>query len=152
MEQADTGLSGIVVKALAVADTALFAGTDGASVWRLSLHSGTTAIKPHVNKLNQPCAFDVRNGFVHYTLTNKTSVNIKLLSIDGRYIGTLVKSEQAAGSYSLPIKSASLAKGCYILSFEAGGNTNKTNLLNAIIYSLAKDRIRGRGWAPHVQR
>ncbi len=75
----------------------------------ISLSSGA-------NNLN----FSLRNGFVRYTLVGKASVSIRLLDLNGRHISTIVNQAQAPGSYAVPIATVSPARGCYILSFEAG--------------------------------
>jgi photosystem II stability/assembly factor-like uncharacterized protein len=118
--QLSTGLSGIQVNALAVADTALYAGTNGSSVWRMSFSSGTTAVRPLVNKLTGISAFNVRNGSIRYTLPKVEHVSLQVYSVKGQLLSQFVNRQQAAGSYALSLQKGLFAAGSYLVVFCAG--------------------------------
>jgi hypothetical protein len=67
---------------------------------------------------------------INYALPAPSPVSIRIYSIQGKLIKTLVESRQAAGHYQIPSNLSALSKGFYILSFHAGSCVIRNKLVN----------------------
>ncbi|MBN1129462.1 MAG: T9SS type A sorting domain-containing protein, partial [Chitinispirillaceae bacterium] len=69
-------------------------------------------------------------SIIKYALPAPSLVSIRIYSIQGKLIKTLVESRQAAGYYRIPSNLSALSKGFYILSFHAGSCVIRKKLVN----------------------
>jgi hypothetical protein len=91
--------------------------------------TSTAVILPKSYSLN---LFGMSNArsIIKYALPKPSHVSIRLYSIQGKRIASLVDSYQAAGYYQIPVNLAVLSKGFYIISFTAGNHVIRKKLIN----------------------
>jgi hypothetical protein len=131
------GLTMLNVRAFAVGGTNLFAGIDDDGVWRRPLSEITSVETP---PMELPALFSIKQNYpnpfnpattIEYTLPAESDVIVKLYSVLGQEVTTLVSETQKRGSHRVRWDGTSsngttVATGVYFLQFEAvsknGGN------------------------------
>jgi hypothetical protein len=66
---------------------------------------------------------------IRYTLGDASHTTLKIYSIDGRDVATLVDREQPAGQYAVQFKAAQLPSGMYLYRLEAQGQVATRKLM-----------------------
>jgi Secretion system C-terminal sorting domain len=59
---------------------------------------------------------------IRYALERRTFVTIRIFTILGQEVATLVQSEQGPGSYAVEWEAAKAPSGVYVYRFQAGGS------------------------------
>jgi hypothetical protein len=123
-----TGLPATWVRALTVLGDNLFAATWGYGVWRLPL-SETFVQKPHNTsitqfdfKLNSPNRIN-QNVAISFSLLRSEQVTVKIYSLSGLEIATLVNKNLSTGSYRFLWETRNMVAGCYMVKMQAGANS-----------------------------
>ena len=127
-KQLGTGLPGMSVNALVVSDTCLFAGTQGAGVWRLHLLPGVTAahIPVRQNVCSSPRLHMVSNAnsagpiTLAYSIPSACHVRLSIAMISGRSVAVPENGLQLPGEHSVVFDGAHLQSGFYVCRFQAG--------------------------------
>ncbi|HET9135028.1 MAG TPA: T9SS type A sorting domain-containing protein [Candidatus Kapabacteria bacterium] len=58
---------------------------------------------------------------INFSLDHSAPVSVKLLSVDGKEVATILNATVAEGDHSIPFNASSLATGTYIVVLEAEG-------------------------------
>ena len=103
--QMNDGLGELTINRLGInPGVYLFAGTDGASMWRWSLQVGIeeTQQEPAARLVlfAHPNPAKI-NTTIHYVLPGETSVDLAIFDIQGRLVRELVQGEQNAGTHAV---------------------------------------------------
>jgi hypothetical protein len=117
------------VYSLAVSGTILFAGTNGAGVFRRPLSEMITSARaasgelPGVFRLEQnyPNPFNP-STVISYQLPAVSHVTLKAYDILGREVATLVNERQYAGAHVVHFDGSTLASGVYFYRITINGN------------------------------
>ena len=64
----------------------------------------------------------VKAGVVHYALPEAAPVSLRLLTVQGKVVATLVASRQPAGNHEAKLPLENIAPGHYLLDLRAGAN------------------------------
>jgi hypothetical protein len=126
------------VLALAVCGSNLFAGTEGAGVWKRPL-SEMLAVKE--NKTETPSMFSLSQNYpnpfnptttISFSLPSQSYVSLKVFDLLGREVSTIVSEELRPGNYIRQWNAAKIASGVYLYRFAAGSHieTKKLMLIN----------------------
>jgi hypothetical protein len=121
-----TGLNNMSIYSLAVNETFIFAGGDIGGVWKRPL-SELVYVAKEENKVpknyslsqNYPNPFNPSTN-IKYSIPKSSLVSIKVYSILGNEIKTLVNEEKPAGNYDLTWNASSLPSGVYFYRIYAG--------------------------------
>ncbi len=70
-----------------------------------------------------------KNTRLSYNLAKTTDVQLVLYDLTGQKVATLINSNQAAGSYSIPVEDAGLKNGIYVCRLTAGGMSKTLRLV-----------------------
>jgi endoglucanase len=94
-----------------------------------ALLAGATSANFVASTINEPTkertvSYDLqeRAGIVNYSLPATSFVSLRLYTMQGRVVSTLVKSVQSAGKYAVKLPAKSISLGNYILELKAGNN------------------------------
>ena len=94
-----------------------------------ALLAGATSATFTVSTINEPTkertvSYDLqeRAGIVNYSLPATSFVSLRLYTMQGRVVSTLVKSVQSAGKYEVKLPARSISLGNYILELKAGND------------------------------
>ena len=125
------------ILSLAVVDSNIFAGTWGAGVWRRPLSEVTSGINSKGQILSQKStgfkltasAQSKRNIAIIFSLAQAQPVSLKVYSLSGREISTLVNSSLGAGEHSLLWDTKGMAAGCYVAKMKVGSSVIVKNIL-----------------------
>ena len=79
------------------------------------------------NIQNQGIVF--KNGLTHYCLKQKSNVLLKLYSIQGQFVYTIVDSWQSPQDYTIKLP-LFVSQQKYILTFQTNGNRIKNLIIN----------------------
>lgn len=122
---------------ITVANNHLYIADPGGSlfVYEHDLSTGVESNSPSV-----PHAYSISQNYpnpfnpttrISYSLAERHSVTLKVFSIDGREVMTLVDESQAAGGYVVSLDAGTLASGVYFYQLIAGQfkQTRKMTLL-----------------------
>jgi photosystem II stability/assembly factor-like uncharacterized protein len=129
------GLGNLSLYVLRVVGGNLFAGSFDGEVWWRSLatlvgvHEGETG-PPMVSALFQnypnPCNLSTT---IHYALPRTSMVHLKVYSVTGELVTTLVHEEQRAGSHEVRFDAGNLASGTYFYQLLSGEFAETKRLL-----------------------
>jgi photosystem II stability/assembly factor-like uncharacterized protein len=127
-----TSLLDSYISSLAVNGDYLFAVTsDKPGVWRrpLSEMIGATNLKPQsviasreYFKIHSPSHINP-NISIEFSLPHSDKVSLKIYSLSGHEIASLVNKNLNAGTHSISWNTRNLAAGCYTVRMQAGANT-----------------------------
>jgi endoglucanase len=94
-----------------------------------ALLAGATSANFVASTINEPTkertvSYDLqeRAGIVNYSLPATSFVSLRLYTMQGRVVSTLVKSVQSAGKYEVKLPAKSISLGNYILELKAGND------------------------------
>jgi len=121
---------------LAVHDTYLFAGTDGSGAWQRPLSEMITSVEKISTKMpihfrlsqNHPNPFNPTTT-IALTLPSKSYVTLKVFTVLGKEVATLVDGAKKAGSYQVRWNANRFASGIYIYRIKAGNQTISKRML-----------------------
>jgi len=77
---------------------------------------------------NYPNPFNPETN-ISYTLANAANVSLKIFTVTGEEVATLVDRSQEAGSFSVSFNAASLPSGVYFYRLDAGNFTSTRKML-----------------------
>ena len=133
----NTGLTNGYSLSLATFGDYLFTGTWGAGVWRRPLSEISGVINPNskdrrINQISLKIDSSRRsnsNISIDITLNHSDRVTVKIYSLSGREIATLVNSSLGAGEHSLLWDTKGMAAGCYVAKMKVGSSVIVKNIL-----------------------
>jgi hypothetical protein len=133
----DTGLAGKGIYSLAVSDSNVFAGTYGGGVWRRPLSEFTPSTNDKQQILSQQSTvFNLTASTksnhavaISFSIAKSQSVTLKIYSLSGREIATLVNKIFGAGEHSLLWDTKGVAAGCYGAKMKVGSSVIVKNIL-----------------------
>ena len=131
----NTGLKPFI-NTLAISGAFLFAGTDGAGVWRRPLSEMITAVKDNENQIpaqfrldqNYPNPFNPSTT-INYSLPKTGHVTLKVYDVLGKEVATLVNEEESSGNYHIQFNANKLASGVYFYRLSAGNSVTTKKLV-----------------------
>jgi hypothetical protein len=123
--QINEGMGNREILSLAMGPNYIYAGTNGASVWRLPL-SQITGIEDRSNEIpsqfilsqNYPNPFNP-STVISYQLAVGSHVTLKVYDVLGKEVATLVNEEKPAGNYKIKFNAGSLSSGIYFYTLKA---------------------------------
>ncbi len=135
----NSGLTNLDIKAFAVGDSDLYAATMGAGVWRRPLSEMVTDVAPSSARVipqsfslaqNHPNPFNPSTT-IKFSLPRTTSVVLKVYSILGQEVATLVNGKVTAGFHEVTWNAGNAPSGVYLYRLVAGdwSETRKMILL-----------------------
>ena len=65
---------------------------------------------------------------IHYVLSGKSAVQLRVFSLDGQEVARLVDAEQNKGAYSMQFRADGLASGIYVYRLQVSGADNQTGI------------------------
>ncbi len=134
-KELNNGLPNLDITALTVAGNSLLAGTYGNGVWRHSLteltsESQAPEIQPkdfHLEQ-NYPNPFSSATT-IRFTIPHAGYVNVKIYSILGNEVATLISNEMPAGTHETNFSAATLPSGVYLCRLQADSFTDTRTLV-----------------------
>ena len=129
--------TGIHVFSLAVRGSYLFAGSNGAGVWRRPLSEMITSAeqttsgdvpKGFVLEQNYPNPFNPTTKIQFSIITSQFTV-LKVFDLLGREVATLVNEELKPGSYERTFDASNLSSGVYVYRLQAGTSVSTRKLM-----------------------
>jgi hypothetical protein len=90
-------------------------------------------ISTHNSKIKTPLSNVVltsSNSTVQYSLPKACNVSFRLFNVQGKLIRTFIDEEQSSGYYQIPLHTADLSRGCYLMDFTAGSFAVKRKMSN----------------------
>jgi hypothetical protein len=131
----NAGLMNTNVKALAVSDTNLFAGTYYGGIWRRPLSEMITDVESEQQlptnfalEQNFPNPFNPVTNF-QFSIVNRQLTILKVYDLLGREIATLVNEEKQPGTHTVQWDASNVASGVYLYQLKAGAYTETRKLL-----------------------
>jgi ligand-binding sensor domain-containing protein len=124
----NTGLPFPYIDNLAVDDANLYCGSNGMGVWfrPLSEMVTTSVSEPSCDlptmfglQQNYPNPFNAGTT-IRFDLPHASKVSLKVYSVLGQEVTTLVEEEKSAGTYNVQFSAASLSSGMYVYRLQAG--------------------------------
>jgi hypothetical protein len=97
------------------------------AIW--SFISGTSVLSSH-DAAAAACDFSMKQGAISYSLPKAEQVEISICDMLGR-TAMSISNRQAAGSYSVDLRSSALASGEYVVRFKAGAFEKQNTLMLA---------------------
>jgi endoglucanase len=82
----------------------------------------TSILDEAVPEKNASSGLQERAGVVHYTLAGSAPVTLRLYSVQGRLVSTLVNARQHAGAWAVKVP-AGISGGHYLLELKAGNSS-----------------------------
>lgn len=117
------GLVEMDIQAAGVSNQYLFIGTDG-GVWRRPMSQVYTSVR--MPGRNTPMHFRINeNGVFSFSLPVGTFVSLKVFSLQGKLLHTLIHEDLAAGDHT---RQTDLPNGIYLFSLQSGGGTETRKL------------------------
>jgi hypothetical protein len=125
------------VYSLAVSGAYLFAGTNNATVWRRPLSEMVSSVEVATNgslpdrfvlEQNYPNPFNPSTT-IEFSLSHPGLVSLKVLSLLGEEITTLVSQELPAGSYRSRWDARGVSSGVYFYRLVAGSFVETKKML-----------------------
>jgi hypothetical protein len=65
---------------------------------------------------------------IHYVLSERSAVQLRVFSLDGQEVARLVDAEQNKGAYSMQFRADGLASGIYIYRLQVSGVIDRTGV------------------------
>lgn len=124
------------IYSLAVNDSNIFAGTADGGIWRrpLSEMIGVTSNEQRVvaqqsrvlNLIVSNQSF--HNVAINFSLAQSQMVTLRIFTLSGREIATLINKHLGAGEHSLSWDTKNMAAGCYAVKMQVGSNVVVKNI------------------------
>jgi hypothetical protein len=121
----NSGLVNMDIQCIIVTDSSIFAGTNGAGVWKRPLSEITSARNILTQRHN---AFNIRvtaraGGFVavEFSLPKAGKAAIAVFDLAGRKIATIAEREFGQGLQKVSWDGGGLGKGVYVVKVRSGG-------------------------------
>jgi len=120
---------------VSVNDGYLFAGTSTAEIWRIHI-SDLTGVSNEKN--NMPLNYSLKQNYpnpfnpsttISYALPFRSMVTVKVYSIIGAEIASLVNGEQEGGVHNISFNASGLPSGVYFYSLKAGSYSETKKLM-----------------------
>jgi hypothetical protein len=133
---ANTGLANTDVRSIAISGHDIVVGTGGGGVWKRSLTDIITSIQIPTSNLpshfsldqNYPNPFNPTTA-ITYRTGNAGKVSLKVFSVIGTEVATLVDETQDAGEHKVGFHATNFPSGVYFYVLRAGGATETRRMV-----------------------
>jgi photosystem II stability/assembly factor-like uncharacterized protein len=132
----NNGLTDLTVKSITLCGTNLFIGTDSTGVWRRALSEIITGIEN--NQVKTPRSISLEQNYpnpfnpsttIKFSLVHSGHVSLKIYSILGKLIATLVNDNIASGDHQIQWNAEGLSSGTYYCRLQSGSAVETKKLV-----------------------